>query len=174
MSPARPKTETCLSIGTGSAINFKIISRPRPDHFACILQTRFSHLPTRFRDMATLFRGLSESFVASFYLSQASAFEEGPKALERIKQGPARSKACKGDSLAARFACGSLALRNGRGNPDRFPTVLQTCVIQVWRDFRCIAALLRFVSYRLSQSFYLIAFSHLIPSVTSPTGTCLA
>ena len=145
-------------MGTGSAINFRISSRPRPDNFACILQTCFSHLPTCFRDIATLFRGVSESFVASFYLSQASAFEEGPKALERIKQGPARSKACKGDSLAARFACGSLALRTGKGTPARFPTVLQTCFLQVPINFRSIATMFTFISYRSQASFYLIGF----------------
>ena len=169
MSPPRPKTETCLSIGTGSAIHFKIISQPRPDHFAFILQTRFSHLPTRFRDIAILFRGVSESFVASFYLSQASAFEEGPKALERIKQGPARSKACKGDSLAARFACGSLALKNGKGTPDRFPTVLSK---HVSFKFQLISDTLRPFSDSFPTDVWQISIalfsSHLIPSGTSP------
>ena len=94
--PTRPKIETCLSMGTGSANNFEIISRPRPDHFAFILQTRFSHLPTRFRDIAILFRGVSESFVASFYLSQASAFEPN-KALKHLSES---SKAQQGPKHA--------------------------------------------------------------------------
>ena len=156
--PTRPPKKTCLSMGTGSAINFKITSRPRPNHFAFILKTCFNQLPIHFRHTATIFRGVSQSFLTSFYLSQASVSEEGPKALERIKQGPTRSKACKGDSLAARFACGSLALRTGKGTLDRFPAVLQTSVIDVSSNFRSIATLLKFVSYRSQASVYLIGF----------------
>ena len=145
-------------MGTGSTINFKISSRPRPEHFAFILQTCFNQLPTHFRNIATIFKDVSQSSLASLCLSQASVFEEGPKALDRIKQDRKKSKACKGDSLAARFACGSLALRTGKGNPHRFPTVLQTSVIQVSMNFRSIATIFRFVSSRSQASFYLIGF----------------
>ena len=69
-------------MGTGSAINFKITSRPRPNHFAFILKTCFSELPIHFRHTATIFRGVSQSFLTSFYLSQASVFEEGSTGLD--------------------------------------------------------------------------------------------
>ena len=115
---------------------------PRPDNFAFVIQTGFNQLPMDFRHIATLLRYVSQSFLTSFYFSQASLFEKSTKALQRIKQGPAGSKACHGDSLAAHFACGSLALRNGKGNSDRFPNVLGTYVIQIPMNFRSIATLL--------------------------------
>ena len=145
-------------MGTGSAIKLKISSRPRPDHFTFILQSCFNRFPIHFRHIATFFRDVSSSFLTSFYLSQASVSEEGPKALERIKQGPTRSKACKGDSLAARFACGSLAPRAGKGTLDRFPTVLQTSVIQVSINSQSIATLFKFVSHKSPATLYLIGF----------------
>ena len=77
MSPTRPKIETCLSMGTGSAMNLKVISRSCSDHApnllqTCfnqlticsdhapnILQTCFNQLTIAFRSIATLFRYVS-------------------------------------------------------------------------------------------------------------------
>ena len=90
-------------------------------HSPIMLQSTSGSYPTHPNSFQTFF-----SFLTRFYLSQTSVFEAGPKAPERIKQGRTRYKACKGDSLAARFACGSLALRTGKRTLDRCPTVLQT------------------------------------------------
>ena len=145
-------------MGTGSAMNLKVISRSCSDHAPSILQTCFNQLPIDFRHISTLFRNFpnhsrhASTFDKQVYLRKAQ------KTPERIKQGPTRNKACKGDSLAARFACGSLALKNGKGTPDRFPTVLQTCFIQVPMNFRYIATLFRFVSYRCLAKFDRIVF----------------
>ena len=75
--PTRPKIETCLSMGTGSAMNLKVISRSCSDHApnilqTCfnqlticsdhapnILQTCFNQLTIDFRSIATLFRYVS-------------------------------------------------------------------------------------------------------------------
>ena len=57
--PSRPNIETCLSMGTGSAMNLKVISRSCSDHAPNILQTCFNQLTIDFRSIATLFRYVS-------------------------------------------------------------------------------------------------------------------
>ena len=57
--PAPGPDATCLSMGTGSAMNLKVISRSCSDHAPNILQTCFNQLTIDFRSIATLFRYVS-------------------------------------------------------------------------------------------------------------------
>ena len=54
-SASLPPERTCLSMGTGSAMKLKVISRSCFDHAPSILQTCFNQLQIEFRHISTLF-----------------------------------------------------------------------------------------------------------------------